>query len=89
MPAAAETTLRLMEKLPWPKVAEGHRWAIELMEERLEKTDRSPEELRARAAELRAEAEETDITGYRDAALVLANRYENAAAAREAPTPSP
>jgi hypothetical protein len=43
-------------------------------------TDQAPEELRARANELRAEAEATDIKGIRDAALALADRYEEAAA---------
>jgi len=36
----------------------------------------------SRADELRAQAAQTDIEGYRDAALALADRYEQAAAAR-------
>jgi hypothetical protein len=68
---------------PWPEVdRDEDRWVIELMEELLEKTDQSPDELRARAAELRDEAQRTDIKGYRDAALALADRYEQAATAR-------
>jgi len=35
-----------------------------------------------RAEELRAQAAQTDIEGYCDAALALADRYEQAAAAR-------
>lgn len=54
------------------------------MEERLEDTWQTPEQLQARAKELRVEAAETDIKGIRDAALVLAERYEEAAAARVA-----
>ena len=49
------------------------------MEERLDRTERSPEELKARAAELRAEAEQTDVEGFREAALALADRYEQTA----------
>lgn len=52
------------------------------MEELLEDSSQTPEELHVRAEELRVEAAETDIKGVRDAALVLAERYEPAAAAR-------
>ncbi len=69
---------------PWPDVRDEDRWAIELMEDRLESTRQSPAALRARAVELRAEAQQTDMTGIRDAALALAERYEQAAAARTA-----
>jgi hypothetical protein len=67
---------------PWPPLHEEDRWLIDLMEERLVKTHKTAEQLRARAQELRAEAAETDIHGYREAALALADRYEQAAAAR-------
>lgn len=52
------------------------------MEKRLEKTRQSPAQLRARATELRAEAQRTDISGVRDAVLAIAERYEQLAAAR-------
>lgn len=68
----------------WPEVPEEHRWVIELMEERLERTRQTPDELRNRAEQLRTEAVQTDIKGYREAALALAERYEEAAAARPA-----
>jgi hypothetical protein len=55
---------------------------MSLMEERLERTAQPPRELSARAEELRAQAAQTDIAGYCDAALALADRYEQAAAAR-------
>ena len=55
---------------------------LDLMEERLEDTWQSPEQLLARARELRAEAAEAEIKGTRDAVLALAARYEEAAAAR-------
>jgi hypothetical protein len=67
---------------PWPNVLEDQRWAIELMEERLERTNETPEELRARARELREAADSTEIKGYRDARLAAADRYEVAAAER-------
>ncbi len=66
----------------WPNVPGEHRWAIELMEERLKRTDQTPEELRARARQLRAEAADTEVEQYRKAALTLAERYEAAAADR-------
>lgn len=70
---------------PWPDIPAEDRWAIELMEERLEKSWRTPDELLGRANELRAEAVATDIKGVRDAALALADRYEQAAAVAEPP----
>jgi hypothetical protein len=67
---------------PWPKVAEEDQWIIELMEERFERTSQAPRQLRSRANELYAEAEQAEVGGYRDALLALADRYEHAAAAR-------
>lgn len=49
------------------------------MQERLDQTTQSPQELTERAVELRVEAARTDIEGFRDAALALAGRYEEAA----------
>jgi hypothetical protein len=66
----------------WPDLPNKHRWAVELMEERLERTTQRPEALASRAVELRAEAARTDIDGFRDAYLTLADRYELAASAR-------
>ena len=67
---------------PWPKVSEEDQWLIELMDERFERTTQSPEKLHARAQELYAEAVHADPGGHRDALLALADRYEQAAAAR-------
>jgi hypothetical protein len=69
---------------PWPDIPDEHRWTIEMMEERLRETNQTPAELRSRARELRTKAEQTDLTGIRDAALALADRYEEAAATRVA-----
>lgn len=74
----------MMSAPPWPPLPEEDRWAIELMEQLLGDSSQTPEQLRARATELRAEAEETDIQGIRDATLILAQRYEQAAGARVA-----
>lgn len=52
------------------------------MQERLVKTHKTAAQLQARADELRAEAARTDMHGYRDAALALADRYEAAAGSR-------
>jgi hypothetical protein len=67
---------------PWPDILDEQRWSIELMEELLEQTEQPPRELSARAKELRAQAAQTDIEGYCDAALALADRYGQAAAFR-------
>lgn len=55
---------------------------MELMNERLERTRQSPQELVARAEELRDEAASTEIDGYRDAVLAMADRYERVAEVR-------
>jgi hypothetical protein len=65
---------------PWPNVVDEHRWSIELMEELLESTERTPEQLRCRAAELRGQVEASDSKGEREALLALADRYEQTAA---------
>lgn len=51
-----------------------------MMEECLRETNMTPGELQARARELRAKAEQTDVKGIQDATLALADRYETAAA---------
>jgi hypothetical protein len=58
-----------MATRPWPGVPEEHRWVIDLMEERFERTSQSPDELIARAEELRREAAQTEFQGIRDAAI--------------------
>jgi hypothetical protein len=73
---------------PWPDVPEEYRWTIELAQERLERTDQTSGQLAARARELRSEAESTDVKGYRDAWLALADRYEALAGSRPSPTGS-
>jgi hypothetical protein len=67
---------------PWPDVAPEARWATEMMDELLASTTRSSDELLDRARELRAKAATTDIDAYRSAYVKLADRFEQAAAAR-------
>jgi hypothetical protein len=71
-----------VESQVWPDVPEDLKWTIEFMEERLERSSRSPRELSTRAEELRQLGAQTEIKGYRDAAVALADRYEEAAATR-------
>ena len=52
------------------------------MDEQLSNSTQSAAELRARAQELRAQAEHSDIQGVREASIALAERYEEAASAR-------
>jgi hypothetical protein len=67
---------------PWPDLRGEDRWLTEAMENRLRASTQTPEDLTARARELREQADATDIKGMRDACLALAARYEEAAAAR-------
>lgn len=54
------------------------------MEERLSEGGMSPGEMRAQARELREQAAQAEGDGAREAALALAERYEQEAAARAA-----
>jgi len=71
-----------MSAQDWPAVPEGEEWVLELIEERFERTTQTPRELRARAEQLRAQADETEIEGVRAAALALAARYDDVAASK-------
>lgn len=66
----------------WPDLRNEDRWLTGAMEGRIHASDQSPDEMRSRARELREQAEQSDIKGVRDAALALAERYEEEAAAR-------
>lgn len=70
----------------WPQLNQDDKWIADVLEDTFANTSQTPEALRARAAELRDDAERTDIPGVRRASLQLAERYEQAAAAR-APSP--
>jgi thiamine monophosphate synthase len=71
-----------MDVRPWPPLLDEDRWLAELMDRRLRESTQSPEELVARARELRAQAEKSDVKGIVDASLALADRYEQASSAR-------
>jgi hypothetical protein len=64
---------------PWPELLEEDKWLVELMEEQFEKADLSADQLRARAAELRQQADDPHLCVSREMALALAERYEAAA----------
>jgi hypothetical protein len=66
----------------WPNLRSEDRWLTGAMDGRIRASDQSPDEMRARARELREQAEQSDAKGVRDAALALAERYEEEAAAR-------
>ncbi|MGH2878028.1 MAG: hypothetical protein ACRDK4_00240 [Solirubrobacteraceae bacterium] len=71
-----------MSAPPWPELNEQDQWLIGAMERQLRESKETPEQLKARASELRAQAEQTDIKGIHDASLALAAHYEHAAAER-------
>jgi hypothetical protein len=71
-----------MDVRPWPVLHDEDRWLTDAMERRLRDSTQSVDQLRARAQELRAEAEQSDVKGIGEAALALAERYEHAATAR-------
>ena len=71
-----------MSVRPWPVLRDEDRWLTAAMEQRLRDSLQSPERLRERARELRAEAGRSEVKGICDAALALAERYEQAATAR-------
>lgn len=72
----------MSEIRPWPSLREEDRWLIEAMEERLSGTSMSLEDMRECARELREQAAQSEIDGAREAALALAERYEQEAASR-------
>ncbi|MGO9762728.1 MAG: hypothetical protein ACLP1Q_15855 [Solirubrobacteraceae bacterium] len=67
---------------PWPALPDEDHWLTDAVGRRLRDSTQSAEQLRSRARELRAEAEQSDVRGIRDAALALAERYEQTADAR-------
>jgi hypothetical protein len=70
-----------MSREAWPTVPEDQRWVIEEIEEMLAESTQTPGQLIDRAEELRAKARATDIQGFREAWLALADRYQETAAA--------
>ena len=66
----------------WSKLRKEDEWLKEAMERSIRESNRTPEQFRAKASKLRAQAQETDIKGVHDACLTLAAHYEHAAAER-------
>ena len=67
---------------PWPEYPPELAWAFEGFDEQLDTTTRTTHDLETRAVELRTEAAATEIRGFSEACLRMAERYEAAAAAR-------
>jgi hypothetical protein len=67
---------------PWPKLRDEDKWLTDVFEDLLAADDAEPDKLRARAQQLRDEVADNPPDGDREAALALAERYEQAAAAR-------
>lgn len=65
-----------MKALTWPTLNDDHQWLTAALEKEMLESNQTPEELRAEAKRLRAEAEQTDIKAYRDACLSMASNYE-------------
>jgi hypothetical protein len=66
-----------------PPLSEGDEELATMMQRRIHDSTQSADRLRARACELRTQADEfVDIVGIRDACLALADRYDQAAASR-------
>jgi hypothetical protein len=73
----------VLEVRPLPPLAEGDEELAAMMQRRIHDSTQSADQLRARARELRTQANEfVDIVGIRDACLALADRYDQAAASR-------
>jgi len=72
----------VMKALTWPTLNDGDQWLTAAMEQAMRESNQTPEELRAQARKLRAEAAETDVKGIREACLTMAANYELVAAER-------
>jgi hypothetical protein len=68
---------------PWPNdIDDGHEKDFKAFQKQLERSSASVEELLERAGELRKQAVEDEIRGYRMAAAELAGQYEAEVATR-------
>jgi hypothetical protein len=71
-----------MKALTWPRLDDDHQWLTAALEKDLLETNQTPEELRAEARRVRAEAEQADMDCIREALLTMAANYEIVAAER-------
>jgi hypothetical protein len=71
-----------MEALTWATLNPEDQWLTAALEKELLDSNQTPEELRAEARRLRAEAQQTDIKPYREVCLTMAANYELVAAER-------
>lgn len=72
----------VMKVLTWPTLDEDHQWLTAALEKDLLESNQTPEELRAEAQRVRAEAEQADVEVVREALLTLAANFESVAADR-------
>lgn len=68
--------------MSWPTLDDDHQWLTAALEQEMLESNQTPDELRAEAQRLRAEAEQADIKAYREACLSTASNYELVAADR-------
>ncbi|MFI4978165.1 MAG: hypothetical protein ACHQC8_05780 [Solirubrobacterales bacterium] len=71
-----------MKALTWLTLNPEDQWLTAALEQELLESNQTPEELRAEARRLRAEAEQTDIKPFREVCLTMAANYELVAAER-------
>jgi hypothetical protein len=71
-----------MKALTWPTLNPQDQWLIDGLEKSILESNQTPEEMRAEAARLRAEAEQREFKASREALLTLAANYETVAAER-------
>ena len=76
-------TLKTMKALTWPTLTDDHQWLATALEKDLLECNQTPEELRAEAQRVRAEAQDTDIAIHK-AFLMYAANLELVAAERQA-----
>jgi hypothetical protein len=71
-----------MKAMAWPTLDDDHQWLTAALERQILESNQTPEELRAEARRLRAQAAETDIKACREADLMAAANFELVAAQR-------
>jgi hypothetical protein len=71
-----------MKLLTWPALDPDHEWLTAALEKGMLESNQTPEELRAEAQRVRAEAEEADMDVIREALLTVAANFESVAVGR-------
>jgi hypothetical protein len=71
-----------MTTLTWPTLNPEDQWLIDGLEKAILESNQTPEEMRAEAARIRAEAAQREFKASREALLMAAANYELVAAQR-------